>query len=231
MFRSFCKMVDYQVFNNKIQAIEAEIAKTDERIQANFQEIEGLKSEVDRLEAELLSARKVHALDASLEKRKAVADLQKRVTKSKAHLDDLQILDTALAEKRAGLRVELKSTIDALRWAEVEALSSKAQRFIDQYEEAIRAAHRASVYLRVIHGAIQGRKGMDYLRSVCPAASSLYFVPPSFDLPKCHNGYPIPLHDSSYDREAILEELLFCSPETVQEYKEHVMEAVSKKVP
>ena len=71
---------------------------------------------------------------------------------------------------------------------------------------------------------------MDYLRSVCPAASSLYFVP-SFDLPKCHNGYPIPLHDSSYDKEAILEELLFCSPETVQEYKEHVIEADKQKGP
>lgn len=208
-------MVDYKAFNDKIRVIEAEIVKTDERIQANFQEMEGLNPEVERLESELLSARKVHALDASLENRKAVADLQKKVTKSKAHLDDLQILDIALAEKKAGLQVELRSTIDALKRAEVEGLSSKAQRLVDQYEEAIRAAHRASVYLRVIHGAVQGRKGMDYLRSVCSAASSLYFVPPSFDLPKYKDGYPISLRDSSYDKKAILEELLSCSSESV----------------
>jgi hypothetical protein len=203
-------MINYQGFSGKIQALEAEIATITDRLTANSQEVERLKTEVGQAESDLFSAKKAYALDSSIGNKKAVSDLQKQATKFRAGVDDFQILDIALQEKRAGLEAELNSATDALRMAEVEELSSKAAAFIAEYEAAITAAHRAANYLKAIQIGIQTRKGEGYLRQVCPAAASLAFLPGEpFRLTKWegHKGFNI-LYDETFDKKAIIRELL-----------------------
>jgi len=208
-------MVNYQEFNSRIQALGADIASLTDRLTANSQEIERLKPEVEQAASDLFSAKKAYALDPSIGNKKAVSDIQKSVTKLQASIEDLEILQVALQEKKAGIEAELKSTTDALRLAEVEELASHAQKFVDEYEKAIRAAHRAAVYLQTIQGAVQTRKEMDQLRIRCAAAFSLMWLPrDSFNLPEFKNGYPVSLRDDQYNRKQIIQELLFGTPES-----------------
>jgi DNA repair exonuclease SbcCD ATPase subunit len=208
----------YQQFTDKIQALEAEISQIDERLQANSQDIEQQKSNVKQLEFKLLQARKVYALDDSLDNRKAVSEIQKEVTKAKADLDDLQILQQALEDKKAGLENELKRTTEALRQAELECMIDKAPGLIDEYDKLIRQAYKIACRLRVLHRETEQRNKLEYLKKICRAASNLAFLPVTFFTSKLDPHSQGPIGPSctrneqeltgEYHHEKILEELL-----------------------
>ena len=167
----------YEQFTNKIQALEAEISQIDERLQANIQDIEQQKVNVEQLENDLLKYRKSYALDNSLENRKLCADAQKNLTSAKDNLDNLTILAEALADKKAGLESELKSTIDALQLAQSNQMISKAQGLVIAYDEAIRQVYKISRYLISLDKELRERKHFDILKAACPAAADLHFLP------------------------------------------------------
>ena len=167
----------YQKFNDKIQGLQSEISQIDERLQANSQDIEQQKFNVEQLESDLLKYRKLYALDNSLENRKLCADTQKEVTKAKTDFDDYQILAEALADKKTGLESELKSTIDDLRLAQSNQMISKAQGLVIAYDQAIRQAYKMSQYLQTLSKELRERKHFDILKAACPAAADLHFLP------------------------------------------------------
>lgn len=183
----------YEKFTDKIQALEAEIHQINERLEANSKNIERQKSNVEQLESKLLTARKVYALDDSIDNRKAVADIQKEVTKARANLDDLQILAEALADKKAGLESELRSVTGALKQAELERMVAKAPELIDEYDKLIRQAYKIACRLRVLYHEVKQQKEIKYLEKTCPAAYNLAFLPVTFFTTKLnpHNQEPL----------------------------------------
>lgn len=166
----------YQQFTDKIKAIEAEINQTNARLLDCLPELGRQKSILDNLEVKLLAARKACALDNNQEKRDAVANLGSAVTKAKKDYDNLHILNEALKDKKAALELELKSATEALRKAETTCMVSKAQGLVDEYDRAIREAHKAATYLSIMVHELQQRGEMNSLKETCPVLSNLSFL-------------------------------------------------------
>jgi DNA repair exonuclease SbcCD ATPase subunit len=200
----------YQQFTDKIRALEAEITQTENRMQANIQDMERQKSTVEKLESNLLKARKAFALDDSEDNQEAVADLQDKVTKAKDDLDSLQILDEALKDKNVNLESELKSTSDALNQAEIERMVSKADGLLAEYDVAIRAANKVKFYLIAMQREIGKRNGSKYLRATCPAVLDLKFLPGYLftTVDPTDPTRPLALNGTQYDNEQIVKELI-----------------------
>jgi chromosome segregation ATPase len=208
----------YEQFTDKIQALEFEISQINERLKFNIQDIEEQKSDVEQLENKLLKARKAYALDDSLDNRKAVSEAQKNLTSGKDSLDNLTILAEALVDKRTGVESELKSTVDALRRAELERIVSKAPELLSEYDKLVRQAYKIACRIKVLQREVEQRKELEYLKAVCPAAANLWFIPPTFFTTKLdpHSQEPLGPFTTrnmeeltgEYHHEIILKELL-----------------------
>lgn len=110
----------YQQFTDRIQAIEAEIARTEGRIQINLTNLERQKSTMDQLEGRLLKAQKLCVQDNNTY-HVAVVNAEKYVTKAKEDFENFQILDKGLKDKKADLELEMQSVMAALKQAKTKA--------------------------------------------------------------------------------------------------------------
>jgi chromosome segregation ATPase len=200
-----------QELSNKISQLQDQLKAVDGRIKDNIQAMAKLRPQVDASLSHLHEAKKSAALDPGSGK-KTLESAQGKAAKVQGDLDSSIVLGEALTDEKTRIERELSQAKAALAAAEVELISAKAPRLLNEYNKAVRLAHRAVVALKVLNAEVQRRNGIKHLQSVCPEAAGYfqYFTIDNFTLiqeASNNRGYPVRLFDNDVDKADIVQEL------------------------
>lgn len=146
-------------FTDKIKSLEAEIAATDERLQATLKNVEAMRPELTNFEQDLRQAKRVHAIEGSAGSQKSVNEAKKKLDGMTTDFDNSEILSEALTDKLEQLGKELAEAKSALAGDESGRLAAKAQGLADSYDKAIRAAFDAALRLKLLRQMVSSRGG------------------------------------------------------------------------
>jgi len=196
---------------NKVDILKDQVAAIEQRITTNAEAFNRLKIKAETAECEYKIARKILALENSLNNVKTEENTREELTRLRGEVDKSGILQEALVDERERLQSELSKAEHLQALEQVTIMGGKAAALIDTYNGSMMAAHDALYRLKMIASIAQRFKLQSELNAVCPGCPSgmaLAIMPDFVTLELTSSGAMRHLFDNEYNQAAVMAELM-----------------------